>query len=183
MIRLGAIDDDRLLLDCFQSRLADIDDFELTRCSTTVDDFLKARLPADVVMLDLRLGDQSDPASNVARLRRAGYRVCIVSTHHDQPAAQATLRAGAEGYVTKDHDLDRVLQALRVVAEGCTADSPELAFTLMQDRGPNRPQLSDQERRLLVLLASVKAKYEQTGRPAKSKLQLAERAREDGLIN
>jgi two-component system nitrate/nitrite response regulator NarL len=205
MILLGAIDDDRMLLEGFRAWLNEAEDFSLVNASATVDDFLAATPEADAVMLDLRLADGSDPATNVSRLVEAGYHVCVVSTHHDQIAALNTIQAGAAGYVTKDNDLARLLEALREVAAGRTTHSRELAFTLMQDQRPERPQLSDQQRHLLVLLSSgltletsarrigvqpgtakkyldrIKEKYHQAGRPARTKLELYERAREDGL--
>lgn len=205
MIRLGAIDDDRMLLEGFRAWLSGVDDFTLVACAATVDELLRTSPQVDVVMLDLRLADNSEPASNVARLVAAGHRVCVVSTHHDQAAALTTVEAGAAGYVTKDNDLPRLLEALREVAAGGTAHSRELAFTLMQDHRPERPKLSEKQRTLLVLLASgltleaaarrmeirpgtaktyldrVKEKYEQVGRPARTKLELYERVNEDGL--
>lgn len=205
MIRLGAIDDDRMLLDGFSAWLADVPDVQLVARASTMDEFLAVLDEVDVVMLDLRLQDGSEPADNVARLVASGRRVCVVSTHHDQPAALATIRAGAEGYVTKDNNLARLIEALRIVASGETAFSRELAFTLMQDHGHERPELSEQERAVLVAYASgltlatsarragvkpgtakvyldrVKAKYRQAGRPAYTKVELAERVRQDRL--
>ena len=108
--------------------------------------------------------------------------------------------------MTKDQDLTRLVAVLREVAAGETAFSRELAFTLMQDRRADRPNLSQQERAILVGYASgltlasaarragvrpgtaksyldrIKAKYRDLGRPAYTKLDLAERARQDGLI-
>lgn len=205
MILLGVIDDDRMLLDGFEAWLASVDDFRLVSTGATVDEFLSVSPDTDVVMLDLRLADGSEPTTNVTRLVKAGYRVCIVSTHHDQSAALCTIQAGAAGYITKDNDLLRLLEALRDVAAGRTPHSREFAFTLMQDRRPNRPKLSAQQQRLLVLLATgltleasarrigvqpgtaktyldrIKQKYEEVGRPARTKLELSERVREDGL--
>ena len=206
MIRIGAIDDDRMLLQGFGSWLSDNTDAVLIAAAATVDEFLDLQPDVDVVMLDLRLADASDPTTNVSRLINAGYRVCIVSTHHDQPAALATIQAGADGYITKDQDLPRLIEALREIAAGETAFSRELAFTLMQDRRPDKPKLSPQERAILVNYASgltlasaarrtgvqpgtaksyldrIKAKYHSVGRPTYTKIDLAERVREDGLV-
>jgi two-component system nitrate/nitrite response regulator NarL len=78
-------------------------------------------------------------------------------------------------------------------------------FSLIRDTNQNRPTLSNQERAVLVAYASgmtlqcaarklgigvgtakeyldrVKLKYSTAGRPAYTKLELAERAREDGI--
>ena len=158
-----------------------------------------------MILLDLRLADGSDPAANVSRLTAAGYRVLVISTHHDDTGIVATFRAGSHGYLTKDHDLAALVEAIRQVAAGETAFSPELAFALSRDTEQQRPTLSDQERAVLVAYASgmtlpaaarsvgvrpgtakeyldrVKAKYRAVGRPAATKLDLAQRIREDGL--
>ncbi len=42
-------------------------------------EFLALGVNADVVLLDLQLGDESDPKDNVQRLRRAGYKVLVYS--------------------------------------------------------------------------------------------------------
>jgi DNA-binding NarL/FixJ family response regulator len=66
----------------------------------------------------------------------------------------AALEAGAGGYLTKDHDLPTLAAAARDVAEGRLALSPEPAFALTQDRRPDRPRLSAQERAILIYYAS-----------------------------
>jgi DNA-binding NarL/FixJ family response regulator len=119
----------------------------------------------------------------------------------------ATLEAGAEGYLTKKRSLDDIITAVRDVAAGKLAPSPDLAFAVTRDKRPTRPRLSRQERRLFVYYAGgmtlaaaarkigvetrtaedylnrVKKKYEDAGRPARTKLELAERLREDGIDN
>ncbi len=83
--------------------------------------------------------------------------------------------------------------------------SPELAFVISRDTRPDRPQLSPQERLVLTSYASgatlaaaarragvaygtareylerVKRKYADAGRPTYTKLDLADRVREDRL--
>jgi two-component system, NarL family, nitrate/nitrite response regulator NarL len=111
----------------------------------------------------------------------------------------------AAGYVTKDNDLPALVSAIRDVAAGGTAVSPELAFVFSTDRRPERPRLSAQESLVLRTYASgatlqatarragvaygtareylerIKRKYTDAGRPTRTKLDLVERAREDRL--
>jgi DNA-binding NarL/FixJ family response regulator len=158
-----------------------------------------------VVLLDLNLRDRSVPADNVTRLRAAGCRVLMVSVIPDPEHVLATIEAGAAGYVTKDHDLPTLAAAVRDVAAGTAALTPELAFMLSQDSRPTRPRLSRQEQSVLVAYARgstlhaaarqagvaygtarvyldrVKRKYSDAGRPTHTKLELAQRLREDRL--
>ncbi|GAB2930849.1 response regulator transcription factor [Micromonospora polyrhachis] len=208
VIRIGAIDDDRMLLGGLRSWLAPITDVDLVLVSTTVAGYLTEVDPAavpQVVLLDLNLRDNSVPAENVARVLATGAQVLVVSTIPDADGVLATIEAGASGYVTKDQDLEVLVQAIRDVVAGGLVVSPELAFVLSRDSRPHRPRLSAQERAVLTAYASgatlaaaarragvaygtareylerVKRKYAEAGRPAHTKLDLADRVREDRL--
>ncbi|MDX6764918.1 DNA-binding response regulator, partial [Streptomyces sp. F8] len=161
--------------------------------------------PADVVLLDLVLRDGSDPSDNIRRVLRTGSRVLMISTVPDRSRIIEAIRAGADGYLTKDHDLPTLVAAVKDLAEGRGAHSTELAFACAYDDSPARPRLSPRERQILLDYASgmtlksaarragitvhtakdyldrVKAKYQQAGRPTYTKLDLALRVREDSL--
>lgn len=207
-VRVAAVDDDRMLLGGLQSWLAPIADLDLILVATTVADYVAKAADLDrpeVVLLDLNLRDQSRPADNVARVLATGARVLVVSTIPDADAVLATIEAGASGYITKDQDLVVLAQAIRDIASGGSAVTPELAFVISRDTRPNRPQLSPQEQLVLTSYASgatlaaaarragvaygtareylerVKRKYADSGRPTYTKLDLADRVREDRL--
>jgi DNA-binding NarL/FixJ family response regulator len=207
LVRVAAIDDDRMLLGGLDSWLRPIPDIDLGLMVTTVAAYVAAvdEYRPDVVLLDLNLRDHSAPADNVARVLATGARVLVVSTIPDTDAVLATIEAGASGYITKDQDLEILVQAIRDVSAGRSVVSPELAFVLSRDSRPNRPQLSPQERVVLTSYASgatlqaaarragiaygtareylerVKRKYTDAGRPTYTKLDLATRVREDRL--
>jgi two-component system, NarL family, nitrate/nitrite response regulator NarL len=205
VIRVGAIDDDRMLLAGIEAFLSPFPDLSLVAAATSVDDYVAQAPRADVVLLDLNLRDLSPPAGNVTRLRAAGYTVLVVSVIPDTEHVLATMEAGAAGYLTKDHDLQALVDAVRKVAAGETVVTPELAFIISGDQRPGRPQLSAQERRVLLAYASgytlqatarkagvsvrtareylerVRRKYAEVGRPVNHKLDLAARVREDRL--
>lgn len=205
MIRLGAIDDDRMLLEALAAWLRAAPDLHLVATAATVAEFLAHSPAVDVVLLDLRLRDHSHPVDNVVALTRAGHRVLVVSTSPERDGVVSTFQAGAEGYLTKDADLPALVQAVHTVAGGGTAYSRELVFAWMRDDRPARPALSPQEVKLLQgyvggltlaaaarsigvqpgtaknYLERIKTKYRATGRTADTKLHLAERAREDGV--
>lgn len=210
-IRVAAVDDDRMLLGGLQVWLDPVGDVDLAFTVTSVPAYLDALAgggqpgPPDVVLLDLNLRDQRHPADNVRAVLATGARVLVVSTIPDADAVLATIEAGASGYITKDQDLDALVQAVRDVAGGASVVSPELAFVLSRDTRPERPQLSPQERAVLTAYASgatlaasarragiaygtareylerVKRKYAEAGRPTYTKLDLADRVREDRL--
>lgn len=204
-VTLAAIDDDRMLLTGLTAWLAPVPDVALVTTAATVAEYLAQPVRARVVLLDLNLRDGIAPASNVGTLVEHGAAVLVVSTIPDAEHVLATVEAGAAGYLTKDNDLPVLLDAIREVAAGGVAISPELAFVLSTDRRPERPQLSGQESAVLRAYASgatlqaaarragiaygtareylerIKRKYTEAGRPTRTKLDLVERAREDRL--
>ncbi len=206
VITCAVADDDRMLLDGMRAWLGTVPQLRLTATAATVDELLAAYgPPADVVLLDLLLRDGSAVGDNIRRLLAAGSRVLVISTAPEQSRVVESLRAGADGYLTKDNDLPTLVTAIHDVAAGRGADSPELAFACAHDDRPDRPRLSPRERQVLLDYASgmtlkstarragitvhtakdyldrVKAKYRQAGRPAYTKIDLAQRVREDGV--
>jgi two-component system nitrate/nitrite response regulator NarL len=205
-ITVSVIDDDRMLLDGMVAWLAAEVDLRVVAAVTTVDELLATeRVPADVVVLDLLLADRSEPYDNVRRLAEQGRKVLVVSVVPLVRHGVDVVRAGALAYLTKDHRLPVLADAIRQVARGELVHSPELALAWSRDDRPGTPKLSEREREVLVSYASgltltatarkvgvqpgtarayldrVKAKYCEAGRPTFTKLDLAERVREDGL--
>ncbi|GLV93517.1 response regulator [Streptomyces virginiae] len=213
VITVAVVDDDRMLRDGLRAWLDGVPDLRLVATAATVAELLAdpgrhgdpQRAPADVVLLDLVLRDGSDPADNIRGLLRTGSRVLMISTVPDRSRIIEAIRAGADGYLTKDHDLPTLVTAVKDLAEGRGAHSMELAFACAYDDSPARPRLSPRERQILLDYASgmtlksaarragitvhtakdyldrVKAKYQQAGRPTYTKLDLALRVREDSL--
>lgn len=206
MISVSMIDDDQMLLDGLAAWLGSAGDLRLVAAAQSVDELNTVeRERADVVVLDLLLADHSDPVRNVASLVAERRRVLVVSVMPESRYAIEVMRAGALGYLTKDNNLDSLATAVSIVAEGQTAYSPELAFAWSTDRRDGRPRLSPQERAVLVAYASgmtltaaarqagvqpatakkyldsVKRKYCASGRATYTKLDLANRVREDSL--
>ncbi|GGQ35234.1 response regulator [Streptomyces virginiae] len=213
VITVAVVDDDRMLRDGLRAWLDGVPDLRLVATAATVAELLAdpgrhgdpQRAPADVVLLDLVLRDGSDPADNIRGLLRTGSRVLMISTVPDRSRIIEAIRAGADGYLTKDHDLPTLVTAVKDLAEGRGAHSMELAFACAYDDSPARPRLSPRERQILLDYASgmtlksaarragitvhtakdyldrVKAKYQQAGRPTYTKFDLALRVREDSL--
>lgn len=162
--------------------------------------------PADVVVLDLTLGDGTTVTENVSRLVRDGSPVIIHSVADRPAAVREALVAGAAGVVSKASRIDDVIEAISTVARGDSLDNVEWASAIEGDRAFASAQLSARERDVLRLYAAglplkvvadrlgiaystakenitrVRVKYVEVGRPAPTKVDLLRRAMEDGLV-
>ena len=210
------------------SRVALIDDHESVRlglelaceragaCTvvfsgSTVESYLEWRAdtgqtPADVVVLDLTLGDGTTVTENVSALVADGASVVIHSVADRPAAVREALVAGAAGVVSKSSALDDVVDAIRTVAAGEALNNVEWASAVEGDREFADAQLSVRERDVLRLYATglplkavaerlgvaystakenitrVRVKYVEVGRPAPTKVDLLRRAMEDGIV-
>ncbi len=162
--------------------------------------------PADVVVLDLTLGDGTTVTENVRRLVIDGSSVIIHSVADRPAAVREALAAGAAGVVSKASRIDDVIAAIRTVASGEPLNNVEWASAVEGDRDFADAALSAREREVLRLYAAglplkvvadrlgvaystakenitrVRVKYVEVGRPAPTKVDLLRRAMEDGIL-
>jgi two-component system nitrate/nitrite response regulator NarL len=204
IINLAIVDDDRMLIEGLQAWARGSADLRLSGAFATVDAFFEGITGRpDVVLLDLMLRDDSEPDTNVRRLRNAGHQLENVTAWTESGLAATGFAAGAQACISKDQDLATLAATIRQVAAGEAVYTPELAAALLGDERTQRPRLSARERQVLIAYASgmtlevaarhigvkpgtaktyldrVKAKYRAIGRPAYTKLELAQRIRED----
>ncbi|MGF3055858.1 response regulator [Microbacterium sp. YY-01] len=164
------------------------------------------RVPADVVVLDLTLGDGTTVTENVAALVDDGSSVVIHSVADRPATVREALSAGAAGVISKSSPLEDVLAAVRTVADGEALNNVEWASAVDGDSAFADAQLSAREREVLRLYATglplkavaetlgvaystakenitrIRVKYVEVGRPAPTKIDLLRRALEDGIL-
>jgi two-component system, NarL family, response regulator LiaR len=98
-------------------------------CAEAVD--LIAENEPDVVLLDLGLPDATGPEA-VTRIREVSSSLPIIafSVERTPEVIRAVLRAGANGYVSKDAPSSQVIAALEAAVQGLTALGPAEARAL-----------------------------------------------------
>lgn len=162
--------------------------------------------PADVVVLDLTLGDGTTVTENVTALTADGSPVVIHSVADRPAAVREALVAGAAGIISKSSAMDDVMDAIATVSRGEALDNVEWASAVDSDVEFADAQLSAREREVLSLYATglplkvvaerlgvaystakenitrVRVKYVEVGRPAPTKVDLLRRAMEDGIV-
>jgi len=208
VIDVAAVDDHPIILDSVAGWvMADEGDIRVVATAATVDALLAGPgRHADVVLLDLDLGDGTTVAGNVAAILAAGPAVLVLSASDRPLAVRAAMHAGARGYALKNEQASQIRSAIREVAAGRDWITPALAYILATDDAADGPALSQQERRALQLYATglpmksvarkmmiseetvkqylgrVREKYALAGRAAPTKLELYYRAVEDGHL-
>ncbi len=207
-IRLAVVDDEAILLYGLQAWLTQTGPgLELLATAQSVAELLRGPgRSASVVLLDLRLRDGIPISDNIRELTAAGSVVVTYSTRDDPPLIREAIRAGAHSYVRKSVDASEARKAIEAAAAGVRYTSRAHAAAMAADREPERPELSGQEREVLRLYASgltiasvarrlairsgtaksyldrVRDKYDAAGRSARTKMELRDRALEDGIL-
>lgn len=110
-----------------------------------------AAAATDLILLDVSMpGGHFLDTLRELRERHPTIRVLVLSVHAEDQWAVRALRAGASGYLTKDHSPDQLLQAIRRVYRGGKYVSPTLAEQLASQLDPGAQRaphelLSDRE--------------------------------------
>ncbi|HZS02162.1 MAG TPA: response regulator transcription factor [Chloroflexota bacterium] len=127
------------------------------------------RNPPDVVLMDVRLPDGSGvEACREIRSEHPRTRVLMLTSYADEDAVVASIMAGAAGYLLKQTDPERLVEAAEIVAGGGSLLDPAVTQTVLQwmrrlgAQAPSDPLigLSEQERKILPLLAEGKTNRE-----------------------
>lgn len=114
----------------------------------------------DLVLLDVSMpGGPFLDTLRTLRERHPSIRVLVLSVHPEDQWAVRALKAGASGYLTKDHSPEQLLEAIRRVYRGGKYVSPTLAeqlATQLDAAGQRAPHelLSDREFEVMRRLGS-----------------------------
>lgn len=208
MITVAVVDDHVLVRDGVVRTISEQADMEVVFAGQSPDEAFAIDPPPRVVLLDLDLGDRmATPADVEAFLQRGNSDVIVMSALTDPSLGRAMLAAGAAGICAKRDSMESLLAGVRAVVAGESWTSPTVARILLAQSGPQRPQLSSQELRLVRdyaagmplpavaekmhisvdtaagYLKRVRAKYDAIGRDARSKSGLYREALRDGLLS
>lgn len=204
---VGIVEDHALIVLGFETSLASAPDLRFAGHAAGVDELL-ARSRPDVVVLDLLLTDGTAPEANIEKLHAAGARVLVYTGSFDTDPylARQAARAGVWGIVPKTVSEAELVQAVRDTAAGRPVVTTEWAAAIDGDPDFSDVGLSPQQREVLALYASgetsarvagltglspktvegyierIRAKYALQGRPAGTKLDMYQRAVEDGFL-
>jgi DNA-binding NarL/FixJ family response regulator len=176
MIRLFIADDHPVVRAGLRGIVDGEPDFEVVGEACDGGDMLAriGRTPAEVLLLDVSM-----PGPGFLEVLRGlkqdhpRVAVLVLSVHPEDQYAVRALRAGAAGYLTKDHSPEELVAAIRKVHRGGKYVSPSLAERLAVglEIGANdspHEQLSNREYDVLCLLGSGRTVKEIASRLALS---------------
>lgn len=204
--RIGIVDDHPTIVLGTTAILNAQRGLNVVAAGQTVAELLAVRTSIDIVLLDLALGDGSEPADNVYALRRADIQVVAFTSGERPQLIREASRAGAIGMIRKSERPDRIIAALRGVVSGEVVATADWAAALDADPELASAALSGRESEVLALYAAgetadrvaaklfisrdtvndhirrIRSKYAAVDRPARTKVDLYRRAIEDGLV-
>lgn len=132
-IRLLIADDHPIVREGLRRIAADHPGISVVAEAASADDALKrvADTAVDVMLLDVSMPGPSfiDVLQEIRR-EHASIRVLVLSVHPEDQWAVRALRAGAAGYLTKDHSPEQLIEAIRKVYRGGKYVSAALAERL-----------------------------------------------------
>ncbi|MEU4424471.1 response regulator transcription factor [Actinoplanes sp. NPDC024001] len=101
-----------------------------------------ARLRPDVVLMDIRMPELNGVAATERILAAAAApppRILVLTTFDLDEYVYAALRAGASGFLLKETPPDRLLAAIRTIAQGDMLFSPSVTRRLIEAYAPADP--------------------------------------------
>lgn len=170
MIRILLVDDHTLFRSGIRALLASQEDIDVVGEAGEGSEALKLCqiLKPDIVLLDLNMPGLSGLEVLKLMLEDSHQQLVIMLTLSEE--AEDLLKAlqlGAKGYLLKNSNVDYLVNAIRLVAQGGTAIQPEMTSTLVaglrqnkKEETEEKEQLSLREKEVLKLVSSGQSNKE-----------------------
>jgi len=162
-IKILITDDHPLLRSGIVQLIALEDDMEAVGEASNGEEAIQKalKLEPDLILLDLNMKGMNG-IETLARLREEGVtaRIIMFTVSDNQEDVVAALQSGADGYLLKDMEPDKLILCIRDATRGKLALSPELnellalAIRSKSSTAPNASSLTKRERQILKLIAS-----------------------------
>ena len=154
-IKTAIIDDHEAIRVGMGHALADASGVQFVGGTDTVEGFLDGDFAdVDVVLLDLQLGDDSDPKDNAETLRAEGFRVLVYSIADNVRLLRRALTGGADGVCRKADPISETVDAIVAVHSGHQVISQEILSAIEGDASYVAARLGPREREVLMALAA-----------------------------
>ncbi|MCP3771102.1 MULTISPECIES: response regulator [Streptomyces] len=166
MIRVLLTDDQPLVRHGLRVLIADHPGLEVAGEAANGEEAVRLadQLAPDVVVMDIRMPGMNgiEATRRITADPGTPPKVLILTTFDEDEYVYGALRAGASGFLVKDMDMDQILAAIEVVAEGDALIAPSVTrrliaeFLARPDATPSPPRpvegITVREREVLILV-------------------------------
>ncbi len=211
IVALVVIDDQPIVHTAVRSWVAEASNLSVdVRAYCSVPEFLEEpqrhSTATEVIIYDPENGEQRPDYAGLQQLSKLHYRVVAYSRIASPEVILNCLDAGAANYIVKSESPRHLIEAITAARLGREARGPAAASAVRAAQQFGRPELTAQERRVLIEwlltdnkdsvskklhiapstvrthLQRIRRRYSEIDRPAPSKAALFARAIQDGLI-
>lgn len=148
-VRILIVDDHALVRDMLAHLLARENEFDVIECADRADralELAKTHEP-DVIIMDIDMpGLDAFHAAHLILERVPSSRVIFLSAFGHDRNIELAITAGARGFLTKGESPDRLISAIREVANGGSFFSPEIEARLVRNPDLTTPDLEVETR-------------------------------------
>ncbi|CAN5467912.1 response regulator transcription factor [soil metagenome] len=162
MIKIFIADDHAMMREGLKRIIASADEMMIVGEAVDGQDVLAKidKTPCDVLMLDMTMpGMAGLELIQHVKKSRPELPIIVLSMHSVGKIAAAALKAGANGYLTKDSDPDRLVEVIRKIAGGGRYIDPAMVDKIVFDSEEEmqaHEYLSDRERQIFLMLVAGK---------------------------
>ena len=155
-IRVLIAEDHTLVSQGLEAMLSMTEDVEVIGIVTSAEDAVEQAGRADVVLMDVNLGKKKSgiDATREIKAKEGAPAVLVLTMFTDPSTVSDAIKAGAEGYLSKEADREKVASAIRDVAAGKSVLDPNVTAGIFgRIGGRDAHSLSDRELTVLQEIA------------------------------
>jgi DNA-binding NarL/FixJ family response regulator len=167
--KVAIVDDHTMMREGLAQLVAGIEGYE---CCWTAGDAAEGLAGVERERPDLLITDMTMPGRNGLELIKdvlavaMGLPILVMSMHDETLYAQRVLRAGAKGYIMKDAEADKLVEAIKAIVDGGIWVSPEMSNKIIQafsgqggkDQVEGVHRLTDREFEIFQLIGEGRSK-------------------------
>lgn len=159
MIKIGIVEDERMVLDSLIGLFTADDRFEVLETATNVEGYIARghRYKPDVVLLDIGLGAGMSGLEGIRPIKKRFPKceIIMLTTFDDADRIFKALCAGATAYLTKHTPFDKIIEAIITVNAGGSYMSPAIARKVVNHFTPRKTGGQLTPRQLQIVEAVV----------------------------
>lgn len=165
LLRVLIVDDHAVVRSGLRAVLEDEEGLEIAgEAASATEGVEKARaLRPDVVLMDIRM-DEGDDASGIDACRQIRSelpetQVIMFTSYSEQESVLASIMAGATGFLTKNVNHSKLVEAIREAGRGASLLDPSVTRNVIErlaalsEASAQQDILSEREREVLALIA------------------------------